>query len=265
MEYDKFDRVVNKIRIFFKEKGFIEVYCQDKLSTLVACENPADMITYEYNDQIWPMSQTTLFCLDNFLMQNPQENGFFCISTSYQKRHNFPIFEYEMKGNIDDLRQLNTDLLNSLGFNPNNILYPRENYDNICNRYEVNQLENEHKYTINQDYGPVFFLENFPERTTPMWDIKLNDLRTHSNKIDIILHGIDTISSSEKSCNIFEMNENFHTFSGGGYSELLYEKLGKNRVENDLNDFLNNDFIPRASGRILITQMIQAMTLSNLL
>jgi len=46
---------------------------------------------------------------------------------------------------------------------------------------------------------------------------------------------------------------------------LLFNLFGKERVEEDLNEFLAHDFIPRFGGGIGVTRMISAMKRANLL
>ena len=95
--------------------------------------------------------------------------------------------------------------------------------------------------------------------------MKLQENRTHSNKIDVILHGIETIGSAERSTSPEEMRDKFNTISDGGYANILFAQFGKDRVEGELDDFLKKDFFPRSGGGIGMTRMIRAMKLSNLL
>ena len=81
----------------------------------------------------------------------------------------------------------------------------------------------------------------------------------NSNKIDVILHGIETIGSAERSTNPDQMREMFHTISEGGYSNILYAQFGKERVEAELETFLKFDFFPRVGGGIGMTRMIAAL------
>ena len=86
-----------------------------------------------------------------------------------------------------------------------------------------------------------------------------------SAKVDVILHGVETIGSAERSCNKEEMREQFLTISDGGYSSLLYDKFSKERVDREMDEFLDRDFFPRYGGGIGISRMISAMEKSNLL
>tara|TARA_B100001123_G_C15334212_1_gene1032245 strand:- start:793 stop:1632 length:840 start_codon:yes stop_codon:yes gene_type:complete len=274
--YQAFDKVVNKLRHFFKEvKGFREVHTQNKLSILAACEDPETIAIYEYNNQKWPLPQTGQMWLEHYLLEHPEEDGFFCVSTSYRNEPNpiegrhdkiFPMFEFEIKGGINELRQLEKDLLDYLGFRENKMKeYPHGNYDDICDKYKTDELDHCHEEQIEKDFGNVFFLENFPEKTSPFWNMKLQEDKIHSNKIDVIIHGIETIGSAERSTSKEEMKDKFLTISNGLYAQKLYDLFGEERVNSELDKFLQNDFIERSGGGIGMTRLIRAMRLSNLL
>ena len=276
LDYKNFDIVVNKMRTFFSEvKGFREVHTQNKKSILAACEDPTTIATYNYEGQIWPLPQTGQMWLEHYLLEHPEENGFFCVSTSYRNepdpvpgRHDriFPMFEFELKGGMDELKKMEVELLEYLGFKKNETgEFPSGNYDDVANEYGVDELENEHEERLEKDHGSVFFLENFPEHTSPFWNMKLQEDKVHSNKIDVIIHGIETIGSAERSTSREEMREKFETISDGGYANILYSQFGKDRVQKELTDFLEKDFFPRSGGGIGVTRMIRAMKLSKLL
>jgi aspartyl/asparaginyl-tRNA synthetase len=276
VDYKNFDVVVGKMRKFFKEvKGFTEVHTQNKKSILAACEDPKTIATYNYEGQIWPLPQTGQMWLEHYLLEHPEENGFFCVSTSYRNepdpipgRHDriFPMFEFELKGGMDELRKVEGELLDYLGFKR---LYdgsfPTGDYDDVAKEYGVDELENEHEERLEKEHGPVFFLENFPERTSPFWNMRLHESKVHSNKIDVILHGIETIGSAERSIDPVTMKDTFYTISNGDYANLLFAQFGKDRVEKELEEFLKKDFFERSGGGIGVGRMIRAMRLSNLL
>jgi len=276
VDYKNFDAVVGKMRSFFKDvKGFTEVHTQNKKSILAACEDPKTIATYNYEGQIWPLPQTGQMWLEHYLLEHPEENGFFCVSTSYRNepdpipgRHDriFPMFEFELKGGIDELRKVEGELLDYLGFKrcyDGN--YPSDDYDDVAKEYGVDVLENEHEERLEKEHGPVFFLENFPERTSPFWNMRLHESKIHSNKIDVILHGIETIGSAERSIDPVTMKDTFYTISNGDYANLLFAQFGKARVEKELEEFLKKDFFERSGGGIGVGRMIRAMRLSNLL
>ena len=55
------------------------------------------------------------------------------------------------------------------------------------------------------------------------------------------------------------MRDTFHTITNGEYSELLFKLFGKERVEAELEKFLEFDFFPRTGGGIGMTRMIAAL------
>jgi len=275
--YKEFDAAVQKLREFFKGKGFIEVHTQNKLSILAACEDPTTMATYNYNGNVWPLPQTGQMWLEHYLLDNPEEKGFFCLSTSYRNEPNpvpgrhdliFPMFEFETKGDMDDLIQLEKELLEHLGFKkemyPNNV-YPEDDYNDVAKKYEVDILEHEHETRLEQDHGPVFFLKNFPERTSPFWNMARNDEAKTAKKVDVILHGIETIGSAQRSCDKESMRKQFNEISNGEYANTLFAQFSKERVLSEMNDFMSKEFFPRYGGGIGMTRMIRAMKMSNLI
>jgi aspartyl/asparaginyl-tRNA synthetase len=273
-----FHNAVKKLRSFFESKGFIEVHTQNKLSILAACEDPTTMSTFSYAGNVWPLPQTGQMHLEHHLLNNPEEKGYFCLSTSYRNEPNpvpgrhdliFPMFEFESKGDMDDMLQLEKELLEQLGFGkemyPEN-QYPEGDYEDVATKYKVDLLEHEHEAQLEKDHGPVFFLKNFPERTSPFWNMaECEGDPTHSKKVDVIIHGIETIGSAQRSCNKEAMRHTFNTISGGGYADMLYSNFSKERVQTEMNDFLSKEFFPRFGGGIGMTRMIRAMKLSNLI
>lgn len=260
-----FSIVVNKLRDFFLKKGFMEVHTQDRLSILAACEDPTTVATYEYAGEIWPLPQTGQMWLEYELLSRPDRAGVFCVSTSYRAEKNpvpgrhkiiFPMFEFESRGTIEDLRTLETELLECLGFGtPEKFFYKQ--YDELATFYSADELSHKEENRMAVDLGPVVFLENFPIKTSPFWNMKKNG--DHAKKIDVILAGNETIGSAERSSDVTEMRQQFHTISDGKYAEKLYELFGKERVEKELEEFLSLEFFPRYGGGIGITRMMDAM------
>ncbi len=111
-----------------------------------------------------------------------------------------------------------------------------------------------------EEKGNVIFLQEFPLRTNPFWNMK------HAgdgifNKIDVILYGQETIGSAERSCDVEEMKSNFYTIEDGKYCEKLFELFGKERVQKELEEFLQLDFFPRFGAGIGMTRMARAYEL----
>lgn len=260
-----FNKVINKMREFFLGRGFTEVHSQDRLSILAACEDPETVATYNYNHELWPLPQTGQMWLEYELLTKPELSGVFCVSTSYRQEPNpvpgrhkliFPMFEFEGRGNLEDLRKMEADLLAHLGFKADN--FCRKDYDELRQVYKTEELKHDHERAMQKDFGEVVFLERFPVETSPFWNMK-KESDTHSKKIDVIVGGQETIGSAERSTNKAEMREEFYTISNGGYAGKLFELFGKERVERELNDYLALEFFPRFGGGIGVSRMIEAM------
>ena len=73
------------------------------------------------------------------------------------------------------------------------------------------------------------------------------------------MHGHETIGSAERSTNIDEMRQEFHTISQGAYAHKLFTLFGKKRVLHELENFLSLKFFPRTGGGIGVTRMINAV------
>ena len=248
-----YHNLVQKMREFFLNKGFIEVATQPNLTILSACENPHSVTKFDYVGEVWPLPQTGQMILEEVLLSNPQLPGCFCISTSYRQEKNpipgrheliFPMFEFESKGGMKDLLKLESELLEFLGFDS-----PVEvNYDEVCQEYGgVEILEDEHESRMWKEKGSVVSLQHFPLRTNPFWNMKHNEDNIF-NKVDVILYGQETIGSAERSCDVEEMKHNFYTIENGKYAAKLFELFGKERVESELELFLSYDFFPRFGG-----------------
>jgi aspartyl/asparaginyl-tRNA synthetase len=261
-----YNELVQKMRVFFQSKGFKEVPTQSRLSILAACENPHSITTFNYQGEVWPLPQTGQMWLEYELLKNPEWNGVYCISTSYRQekdpipgRHEmiFPMFEFESKGGMKEMLKLESELLDSLGFDS-----PVEvNYDDVCEEYGgVSILENEHETRMWEEKSSVVSLQNFPYRTNPFWNMKESENKIF-NKVDVILYGQETIGSAERSSNVEEMKNNFYTIENGKYSEKLFELFGKERVEKELEEFLSHDFFPRFGGGIGMTRLARAYEL----
>ena len=261
-----YNELVQKMRTFFQSKGFKEVPTQSRLSILAACENPHSITTFNYQGEVWPLPQTGQMWLEYELLKNPEWNGVYCISTSYRQekdpipgRHEliFPMFEFESKGGMKEMIKLESELLDYLGFDK-----PIEvNYDDVCEEYGgVSILEDEHETRMWKEKGSVVSLQNFPYRTNPFWNMRESENRI-VNKVDVILYGQETIGSAERSSNVEEMRNNFYTIENGKYSEKLFELFGKERVENELEEFLSHDFFSRFGGGIGMTRLARAYQL----
>ncbi len=262
----KFTSTVGLLRSFFLDKGFEEVHTQNRLSILAACEDPFNVATYNYAGQVWPLPQTGQMWLEHELLSSPDSKGFFCVSTSYRQEPNaipgrhdiiFPMFEFEMPGDINDLKAMEYELVDYLGF-----VKPTERtYEAWQRHFELGadaELEAEHENKMYNEFETAM-ITDFPEFTSPFWNMSRYDSGVHSKKIDVILGGMETIGSAERSTDVDMMRDTFHTITDGAYSNLLYELFGKERVEDELEEFLKFDFFPRVGGGIGMTRMISAL------
>jgi aspartyl/asparaginyl-tRNA synthetase len=262
-----YNELVQKMREFFLDKGFIEVPSQSRLSILAACENPHSISTFNFDGEIWPLPQTGQMWLEYELLKNPEWKGVFCISTSHRDEKNpipgrhqklFPMFEFESRGTMDDLIKLEGELLTHLGFGDE---IHEVNYENMCQEYNgVSILEDEHETRMWNEIGNVISLQHFPLRTNPFWNMKHGEDGIF-NKVDVILYGQETIGSAERSCDVNKMREMFYTIEDGRYANKLFELFGKERVEKELEEFLSFDFFPRFGAGIGMTRMARAYEL----
>jgi len=267
----KFTEATGLLRSFFLEKGFLEVHTQNRLSILAACEDPTTVSTYNYAGNVWPLPQTGQMWLEYELLSEPEVPGFFCLSTSYRQEPNiiegrhdliFPMFEFEMPGTLKDLKHTEKELCEYLGLvNPDQFrtgphLVARD-YEEWATEFNVDELTHTEENAMYEKYGPVQMILNFPNHTSPFWNMKQNGDGTAA-KIDVIIAGQETIGSAERSSDPDEMRDQFHTISNGMYADLLYGQFGKERVEAELEEFLSKDFIPRTGGGIGMTRLIRA-------
>jgi len=272
--YETFEyhKTVDKMKKFFKHaKNFIEVPTQSRLSILAACEDPKTISQFVFDGINYPLPQTGQMWLEYEMLMNPDVEGVFCISTSYrnepnpiQGRHQkiFPMFEFESKGNMGDLIAMEEELLEFLGFQGST----HRTYDSMCEEYGVQHLEAEHEERMYKDYGNAVFLKYFPQRSHPFWNMKQNDKdKNLYNKVDVILHGQETIGSAERSCDANEMYENFLSISDGQYANLLYKQFTEDRVLRELDDYLNLDFFPRFGAGVGVNRMARALELEGII
>jgi len=76
-----------------------------------------------------------------------------------------------------------------------------------------------------------FFLKNFPNNTSPFWNILQHEDENHAKKVNVIIDGIETIGSAQRSSDVDEMRKQFYNISGGNYANILFINFTKERVE----------------------------------
>jgi hypothetical protein len=265
-----YDFIIKQFRDFFQnKKKFVEVPAQSRLSILAACEDPKTIAAFNFNNLDYPLPQTGQMWLEYELLKNPNVPGVFCVTTSYRNeahpipgRHDkiFPMFEFESHGTVQDLKKLIIELLEHFGFEqPASCLY-----NEMCKLYNTDALEAEHEIKMQQEYGNVICLEQFPQRSHPFWNMKHAGENIY-NKIDVLLYGMETFGTAERSIDIQEMRHYFLTISDGMYANLLYQKFGEQRVLSELDTYLNLPMFPRFGGGIGVTRMERALLLAKLM
>jgi aspartyl/asparaginyl-tRNA synthetase len=270
----KFSFVTNKLRQFFLAKKYVEVHTQNRLSILAACEDPSTISTFNYVNKKWPLPQTGQMWLEHELLKNSKPPGYFCLSTSYRNEPNpipgrhdliFPMFEFELKGDLSEMKKMEFDLLEHLGYG-DRANFKEGNYKELAEQMRVQDISSKEEMSLYTDQGhKVFFLQNFPEYTSPFWNMKRYDDKKTSKKIDVILSGMETIGSAERSCDKDDMRTRFLTISNGMYANTLYNQFGRERVDREMDEFLSYDFITRSGGGIGVTRLIRSMELEGLI
>ena len=266
----KFTNTVGLLRSFFLDKGFEEVHTQNRLSILAACEDPFNVAVYNYAGETWPLPQTGQMWLEHELLSKPDSKGFFCVSTSYRQEPNaipgrhdiiFPMFEFEMPGSVDDLKAMEYELCDYLGFDE----LTEKTYAEWQDHFQIGrnvEMDATHETKMFERFGSAL-ITNFPEMTSPFWNMSRNDDGVTAKKMDVILGGMETIGSAERSCDVDMMRDTFHSITDGEYSALLYKLFGKERVEAELEKFLEFDFFQRVGGGIGMSRMIAAMDMKE--
>lgn len=268
----KFNKVVKKLRDFFWSKNFIEVHTQNRLSILAACEDPFNVQTFDYAGKTWPLVQTGQMWLEYEILSKPDVAGYFCLTTSYRLEPNpvpgrhdiiFPMFEFEFKGDMNELMELQKELLVHLGYDSSNFYV--NNYKSIAEEFGTTELENEHEERLYKEKSPVSFITDFPEFTSPFWNMKRNSGDDTSYKVDVILSGMETFGSAEREVDKDVMRKRFNTIMDGKYKEKLIELFGEERTMAELDEYLELNFIKRSGCGIGLTRLIKSMEKENLL
>ncbi len=265
-----YNEVTGLLRDFFNKSSFYSVPTQSRLSILAACEDPKTVATFDYLDEIWPLPQTGQMWLEYELLTNPDSiaKGYYCESTSYRNEPNptpgrhlriFPMFEFESPGGVSKLMNIETDLVRHFGYDtPARISY-QEGLEIVNKNSETGILDNTDEETLCKEHGPVVLLYNFPERTSPFWNMKRDPNNIEiSCKVDVLMHGMETIGSAERSTDVDNMRNSFYTISDGEYANLLFNKFGKDRTVREFDEYLGYNLVPRCGGGIGLTRLMRS-------
>mgnify|MGYP001363390771 FL=1 len=116
------------------------------------------------------------------------------------------------------------DLLVWLGYDSSKFMV--DTYDTLSKKYGVEELEHEHENQLYTEHSPTYFITEFPELTSPFWNMRRDPEKGVANKVDVILSGQETIGSAEREVDKEVMRERFNTIMEGGYKNKLYELFG---------------------------------------
>lgn len=282
-----YDFIYSKLDAFFRSENFIRVNYQYTTSIMAACEDHENIVSFTLNGLEYPLPQTNQMHLEDVLLKAMakakeldtefQYAGIFCETASTRDeptpvvgRHErrFPMFEFELLGDMEELQKMEVRLLNYLGFGEKDGKkkeFAHLPYLETAEHYGVKELEHEHEEAMCKDFSHICFLTDFPNYTSPFWNMKQHDDGVCAKKIDVIMYGQETIGSAERSCNPEEMREQFSTISDGTYAQTLYDRFTQERVDAELDDFLSYDFVTRSGGGIGMHRMYRAMKLHGLL
>ena len=269
---EKYNKVVKKLRNFFINKNFIEVHTQNRLSILAACEDPFNVQMFNYNGKSWPLPQTGQMWLEYEILKNPEVAGYFCMTTSYRMEPNpvpgrhdliFPLFEFEFKGNMQELIELEKELLTHLGYNSTKFYV--NTYENIAREFNTRELEHEHEERLYNEKSATAFITDFPEFTHPFWNMKRNISNNTAYKVDVILSGQETIGSAEREVDVKTMFKRFKTIMNGDYKDKMYELFTETRTDNELKEYFDMNFFTRCGGGIGVTRLMRSMEKEGLL
>lgn len=274
---EDFKYMMNKITRFFISRGFAETYPSPNSSILSTyCKFEGIIPTHGY---VW---------LENELLDNPDRNGYFSIRNHYivsPGKQNYYTFDFESKGTMSDMIQLNRHLLAYLGFTTSNIprrsnyyndsyfrgkvaeslvndslYYSETEYDDISIQTNCPGQTDKLDPRIRKEYNSVCFIKNFPKESNSLWNIK--EMNNKTKRVDIILNGINTITGYEKSCNPEEIKHNFYEQN---HVDILYNTFSKQKVDKDFDEYISKTLFPRYGGRIIMSNIADAMVIDELL
>ena len=277
-----FKKCIYKMRNFFKSKGFIDLTPTHCTKNIISCYQDHKHKT------IWPLSKC-----EHTLLLNPDKEGYFGITNYNSKTCSYMMFEFEGKGNINNLINIEKELMEYIGFEKNiidnrnfttnisNVYdlhtknqmlskaltveykdYHNGDYNKIIKALNVKNIGKKEEKLIQKKYGDIFLLKNIPRYESQFWNTNFeNNIAKH---VDVIVHGQKTIYSCERSCDIEQMYETFNTILNGQYADTLHNMYGDD-IENELHNYFSNIFFNRYGGNIDIIGMTRGMTISNLL
>ena len=95
--------------------------------------------------------------------------------------------------------------------------------------------------------------------------MKRNTENDTGKKVDVILSGMETFGSAERECDKDIMRNRFETIMEGDYKRKLIQLFGEERVEAELKEYFELEFIPRVGTGIGLTRLIKSMEKEGLI
>lgn len=231
--------------------------------------------------------------LDYELLKNPNCRGLYNLNSN-------PSLEFVGRGSLANMRELLSELMQMLGFQaPKTLLY-----EDMCARYQCTLLGPVHELLMQQEFGNVLSLEIFPERTWPFWNTRCqeNEIKYHVgsmeqqreaikyqnlqeqvekikqdgnafvclqdksyNQMEILLYGKRAVVSSERCTDPKSLEERFYRYADRIYSLSLFNQYGKDKINQELENFLALPMEPYFGGTIHLNVLMRAMRFANLL
>lgn len=283
----EFYHVVSKLGDFFKAREFTKAGSKNLHNVLVAFEDTNVMLEfYNAGDErnLAPtgnIDEIGQMWLENELLKHPEAKGYYHITTAVRTQDQdedvnnniFPLFEFEMRGGVDALIELEKALLTHLGYDTTK--FNQSTYADMAANYNVDTLDNDNKKTMASDISSTIFLTDFPDRTDPFWNMKRHDTPNQdmTKQVNVIMNGKDTFVSAQRDTDPVVMRERFNTMSQGNYKEKIFERFGnglhglfgQESIEKDIDDFFNLNMIERSGGSIDIMRLISSMKVEGLM
>lgn len=268
VDSEKFSKVVKQLRQFCYDHGLVEVCTQTRPSILAACEQPKTLTTHSISGTEYALPQTGQMWLEYELLRHPEWKGCFTLTSSYRDEPNpipgrhqkiFPLFELELKGDEEQMIETWTKLFEHLGFQGP---FPCVEYDDVCREFESDEVDDREEGLLYKKYGPIVFVTHFPRRSNPFWNMKqLEDGRFA--KIDVIFCGQETLGSAVRSCSADEMRAMFNDLEDGEYKQHLYKQFSQERVDREVDEYLEYDMFPRFGGGCGMTRLMRGLEMSG--
>lgn len=214
--------------------------------------------------------------LENNITPKPLElpKGYFAHNTSIRnesragdgrREFKFPLTEFEFQNEneesgFDELVEFLSKLFVHLGFDTPKLVY----YEEECQKFGVEMIEDKEEQLLCDKYGSVVLLGKFPLRTDPYWNMRHAGFGIY-DKIDVIVHGFESAGTAVRSCNVSEMRDQIVLQDKGNYIRTMYQFFGNQRVEEEIEEYLDYKFIPRCGGGLGMSRIIRGMKIEGLL